>query len=501
MGIIAWQPTKELMCYNIDMSRKRKRHGRKRKTIQRNLGITDSEKYLNRLCDKIFLSLWSYPGLYRDQGNKGTGKEICDLLVVFGNHILIFSDKDIKYPNSGDASKDWNRWFKRAVMKSADQIWGAERWLKDFPDRVFLDKECTQKFPIPLPPVDHMKIHRIVVAHGMSKKFIRELGGSGSLIIAPDIIGNMHLIDKNRKELPNSPYSIGQINPEKGFVHVLDDTSLDILLNTLDTISDFVAYLEKKEKFILFGKLRLAAGEEELLAYYLQDVNDDEEHDFVFDEDMNEDGATIALGEGFWDEFKAHPQRIAQIKANKISVLWDQIIENFNAHIMAGTLQYTTDTENRELESEKLMRLMARETRTRRRLLASKFAEILQATPIIHRRIRVVNPSYEGDPFYVFLFLRRPPRIPFQTYRKTRIALLDNCCMVTKLIYPDAKDIIGIATEPGLNNGGRSKDALYLDARDWTDEKQEEAINLQQDLNILVNTMSQRGVVPEYPEV
>jgi hypothetical protein len=60
--------------------------------IERADGVTEAERYLKRLCDRTFLSLWSYPGVYRDQGSgKGTeGKEVCDLLVVFENHIIIW---------------------------------------------------------------------------------------------------------------------------------------------------------------------------------------------------------------------------------------------------------------------------------------------------------------------------------------------------------------------------------------------------------------------------
>ena len=67
--------------------------------ISRADGITESERYLKTLCDRTFLSLWSYPGVYRDQGRsgKGHGKEVCDLLVAFENHIIIFSDKDCAF--------------------------------------------------------------------------------------------------------------------------------------------------------------------------------------------------------------------------------------------------------------------------------------------------------------------------------------------------------------------------------------------------------------------
>src|SRR5205823_1459355 len=101
-----------------------------------------------------FLSLWSYPGVFRDQGKTsadGDGKEICDLLVVFGRDILIFSDKHCEFKDSGRLAVDWQRWFRKAIERSGDQAWGAERWLREHPTRVFLDRKCTQPLPVPLP--------------------------------------------------------------------------------------------------------------------------------------------------------------------------------------------------------------------------------------------------------------------------------------------------------------------------------------------------------------
>ena len=114
-------------------------------------GSTDAEIYLSRLCNDTFLSLWSYPNLFRDQGRtnsgrvegKGDGKELCDLLVVFENHVIIFSDKKCAFPNNGDVKIDWIRWYKKAVKSAADQIWGAERWIDSFPDMIYIDQKCT----------------------------------------------------------------------------------------------------------------------------------------------------------------------------------------------------------------------------------------------------------------------------------------------------------------------------------------------------------------------
>src|SRR5215212_1771727 len=92
-----------------------------RPAISRADSVTETERYLKNLCDRTFLSLWSYPNVFRDQGSsaKGDGKEVCDLLVVFENHVIIFSDKHCAFPDSGDLLRDWGRWFRKAVKKSA----------------------------------------------------------------------------------------------------------------------------------------------------------------------------------------------------------------------------------------------------------------------------------------------------------------------------------------------------------------------------------------------
>jgi len=99
--------------------------------IKRPDGVNDSERYLKSLCDHTFLSLWSYSSIH-----KTPGKELCDLLVIFEENIIIFSDKDCKFPDTQNIKLDWNRWFKRAIEKSADQAWGAERWIKKNPKRM-----------------------------------------------------------------------------------------------------------------------------------------------------------------------------------------------------------------------------------------------------------------------------------------------------------------------------------------------------------------------------
>ena len=72
--------------------------------VEKSEGVTLSEKKLQALGYNTFLSLWSYPNPFKKQAG---GKELCDLLVVFEDHIIIFSDKDCAYGESDDPRIAW----------------------------------------------------------------------------------------------------------------------------------------------------------------------------------------------------------------------------------------------------------------------------------------------------------------------------------------------------------------------------------------------------------
>jgi len=111
--------------------------------------------------------------VYRDEGKPkegGHGKEICDLLVVFDEHVIIFSDKHCELKNSGNLSLDWQRWFKNAIQKSAAQAWGAEKWIRQHPAQVFLDRECKQPLPVSLPEAKNVKFHLRGGPHCLDQK-------------------------------------------------------------------------------------------------------------------------------------------------------------------------------------------------------------------------------------------------------------------------------------------------------------------------------------------
>jgi hypothetical protein len=460
--------------------------------IQRPDGVTHAERYLKKLCDRSFLSLWSHAGIYRDQGKvgKGDGKEVSDLLVVFENHIIIFSDKDCKFPETGDLALDWSRWYRRAVEEAAKQILGAEKWIKQYPDRLYLDRACTHRFPIDLPLPDKAKFHRVIVAHGASERCRRVLGGSGSLMVIPAIIGEAH---RDRDQQHFTPFAIGQVDPTKGYVHVFDDTTLDVVMRTRDTITDFVDYLSSKESFIESGRLAWATGEEELLALFLSNINDEGEHDFVVPPGRD----PVTIGPGLWEHFLRSPERKAQVQADAVSYVWDNLIESVCRDFYDCSLYFSTHPTYSA--QEKVFRFFARESRFRRRMLARSFLEYLEKAPKNDRGTRVHLPMRPGYPYYVFLTLPHPSDVPDDRYREVRSGMLQAYCKVTRLVFPEARDILGIATEPGLSIGRRSKDFIYLDGTVWSDEDEAEARETQRRFGWLTEAVPQKSREYEYP--
>jgi hypothetical protein len=247
-------------------------------------------------------------------------------------------------------------------------------------------------------------------------------------------------------------------------------------MKTLDTISDFIRYLTKKEKLISSEKLIAAAGEDDLLAFYLMQIDDAGEHTFFPNSKTQPDG--IVIDQGFWDTFQKHPSRIAQIRANRISYSWNMLIEKFIFHITTGTSYKMSHPSLKTQEG--LFRLLAKEDRTRRRMLAESLHDLLARTPKDYRATRLLLPSHVGEPHYLFLLLPKPENESYEEYRRIRGELLSCYLRITKVKRPEVKDIIGFATEPGTSKN-RSEDIMYFDASNWTDQDEKETRRIEKE--------------------
>jgi hypothetical protein len=375
-------------------------------------GTTDSERYLAKLCSKSFLMLWSYPNVFTDRG--GSAKELCDLLVTFGDTVILFSVKSCCFKHTGDISVDWSRWYNRTVRRSVDPLHGAERWIRRCPQRLYLDANCANPLPV-LPKIDKTsRIFRIAVAPGARdacKQFYG--GGSGSLRIST-------AVDPTGCS-PICAFTVGYAGNRSKYVHVFDDISLDIVMCELDTITDFCDYLQKKEELIT-AETVIAAGEEERLAYYVRNVNKEGRHDFVLDSDI--DG--VLFDEGIFENTRWEEEYLAKKKEDQVSYAWDSLIEYCNSN-------YVRDQMGVGIEIyEHVVRLMASLRRVERRAKARKLKELWQQTPPGKMRFSLGVWRDRPQIGFALLAFARPAGRSNEEYIEARNAIFQSYCGVAR---------------------------------------------------------------------
>jgi len=78
-----------------------------------------AEKYVEHFANTAYLKQWCYPN---PKDEKGSEKEICDLLILFKMTCIIISIKN--YELKGN----YERFQKKVIEKSTKQLYGAESY-------------------------------------------------------------------------------------------------------------------------------------------------------------------------------------------------------------------------------------------------------------------------------------------------------------------------------------------------------------------------------------
>jgi hypothetical protein len=484
--------------------------------IDRSAGTTRTERRLARIAEHSLLNLWSYPNPYIDRGlsSNGGGQELCDLLVVCGDHVLIFSDKEVAWPRV-DLGVAWPRWAKKAIFRSADQVRGAIRWIEQHPDRIFLDVRCEATLPISLPPKERRRVHGIVVANGATEACREHFGsqGTGSFVLNNRVVADASSAGPFGEP---QPFTIGDINPGGPFIHVLTDVTLEILLGELDTITDFTRYLAKKEAFFRGQRAIVAAGEEELLAYYVRTINSDGDHDFVFESNGDREADFIWIDEGFCEGLVSNPQYIEKKKQDEVSYVWDRLIRAFTDNIVAGTLENVAGTV-RDPDgagtvgySELGVRHMALQDRLARRGHGAAIMGALERGATGDRSCRsiVQRPGTLGcETGFFFMTLKVPAALQgeagYAKYRATRSNMLFAYAMGLFRKFEHLQRMVGIATEPFGRGAGSSEDMLYMERPERTENWLREVDQICEQFGVMQPQNRQREVaihLDEWPE-
>lgn len=449
--------------------------------IIRGEGLTPSEQQLVRFADRAFLRLWSYPNTFNDRTKTacGGGQEIADLLAVFENHVVLFSDKAISWQEDKPLELAWSRWYRRAIDGAVAQLNGAERWLDLHPSRVFTDKHCTQLLPVPLPGKADRITHLVAVvsgAEGACRRYFSD--PRGSLMIVPGLKGATH-VDTTRDDF--RPFLVGDVNPGGTFVHVFDSIGLEFVMSELDTVADITAYLGARAKFLRSGKISLAAGEEHLLAAYMMNGFKDGRPGFIPEKMRKRTRrAQLAIPEGEYETYVSS-QLYGEIAAlKKQSMLWDEVIELVAEDVLKGTSISILDYEPSVALSEQALRVIAAEPRMNRVSLARALWGAMERC-VSEDMARFVRRTSVTRRFpmqrigYLFLILPQDEGAgTYEEYRTYRGMMLQTYCHSLFREQPKLDTVVGMAFDIFFRDGEirtRSEDVIALAPPDWTAEE------------------------------
>lgn len=434
----------------------------KKQKIERGKPVNKTEKDLSELCDLAFLKLWSFPNPYKEPG-----KELCDVLVVFDNNIIIFSVKNIKY-NEAKGLAGWQRWKRKAIDESIEQIKGAEKWISKHSDHIYLNKNCDTY--IPIQSKKRFNIYRIVVAHGISDSIASVPGNtSGSLGIKYSDNNDFKDI-QYFVELPKSP-----------IYHILDSANLEILLKELDTITDFINYLKEKEKAIKLSKIVTYTGEEDVMGQYLTTIEPKTGKHYIL-KDENKD-LIVNFENMIWKNFSNSFEYKEKKTLDKDSYLWDEYLKQLCEYALNGELTGNIDV----FQENSPIKEMAKESRFHRRILSDGIIQAVNYFPEIAdnytRKVRLIM-SEDNKSAYVFLQIKYNEQEDYEKIvRPKRRQMLNIACGTLKNQYSFLKKIVGIAINSPKHHINADQDYILLDCKKWTREDRSHYYNLNKDYN------------------
>jgi len=458
-------------------------------SIKKSNGVTPTEVILADLCDRSFLKLWSYPNPIKDDKD-----ELCDLLVVFENSIFIFFDRE-KYFETNDNTDiqiKWNRWQRRVIEDQIRTANGAERYIRSNRP-IFLDNDLSTPFPFNI-NLENIMTYKIIIAHGAMEacKNISDKNLYGSLAITYE--------DSNHSDLIKTNFLFHITLDKNNPVHVFDSHNLPIIFNELDTISDFKGYLDAKHQAINSYKFLSYCGEEDLLAHYFLNFDTSLSKHYIGSSDKNVDG--ILIGEGEWKDFSESAAYKRKKDADKISYLWDTIIQQTSENALSNKLL----GDSTPLLGKSAIQEMAKEPRFSRRSLSEIIIKAINNFPESSQpimRYLTFMPSYYENKGYVFLQLKFLNIIDYENeYRPRRAKMLEIACGAAKNKFDHLKTIVGIAVDSPKYTKDNSDDHIFLDCSEWSEDDKQYYEDLNKNFGFFQtpNMRSHHKNVSEFPE-
>jgi hypothetical protein len=267
---------------------------------------TLGENFVNELANNSFLKFWCYPSPKIENGNK---KEICDLLILFNSIAIVISVKNYEFKGNHF------RYFNNTIEKAVKQLHGACRVLFGKSEVVIKHPDKEKEV---FPKHNINKVFRIIINLGDGVKF----------------------------------YPFNHVTKNNDYVTLFDKDSFETIISQLDTVPDFIDYLEKREK-IFKDKITLilpaeehdfpietqkeffqitqnidtdfiiiSGTEKDLLAHFFKNERN-------FPEVLNGDSdGYYLIVDGDWENFIANERVKKKVNADRVSYFIDEFVKN-----------------------------------------------------------------------------------------------------------------------------------------------------------------------------
>ncbi|UPG84522.1 hypothetical protein L2Y94_14400 [Luteibacter aegosomatis] len=408
-------------------------------------GNSETEKDLAVLAEQVFKGLWSYPSIQRDTGlsTSGTGKEVIDLLLYFENDVVLFSDKKIGFPIHPDIAVAWQRWYGKSVTKSVEQLCGAEKYIRKSGDRLFLDVKCQNPFHFDLRR-DGLTFHLVAVTYNTVNpcRTYQSAGGERS---DGSLAYNFGVHDER---MVCRPFIIPNLNATETFVHVLDEISRQRIFEELPTATDFIHYLDEKEKAVRSGRLNGVHCESDILSNYLSNRVKD---DFNISDNVRYVDDSVTVGRGDWLSYTSSKEFLTWKEKARDAQPWNELVQRFSGFLLEATI--SAGREHGMAPHEKTLRYLASESIYSRAYLSdfmvNKRHEIDGFDATNQMQALVAVSPMKKRRAYVFVFTSSEKWGGDCTeYRKESEGLMGACFRYLMLSRPDYDEVITIAIDP-----------------------------------------------------
>ncbi len=425
------------------------------------MSVNESEERLANLSRRTFLSMWSYQNPFYKEG-----KELCDVLIVFGQDVIVISDKVISYAEHKDSATAWSRWYRKAVNESVTQLRGALKTIKDRPDTIHLDARMSSPFPLKFPDPTKARYHLVAVAQGSEQAGATQYGRP-SLAIDSGVVDGQTLL------------TVG-VQFDDVFVHVVNRTALDAMFECFDTTADLVAYLNEKQALLSGGRVFMS-GEEDLIATYMMGRSPDGRASLSSLVEGPEHGPK-SVARGLWADLRANARFADRHKQLSPSYVIDDVVEQLASEYKLGRLRGDRATDLTYHATA--FQLLAAESRMARLLIGYGVVDVLNENPNTFWSVAIESKDQSGVLYLWLIYPVVESSVSDDALEQRVDNELRDYIIVAMSKFPTMHTVFGIAMPNAKDS--RTSRVFRLYKRDtWTSEIQTTAEKLGKAKNIM----------------